>query len=456
LLKLTLLEKQDGLPKQHAGLKQAHALTSTDSDQWSINQRMIEIYVKDEQPDEALELISPMIDANPNSIDLLKKGTELAILQKEISTARRWNQRYLKNQPNSIDALTARSDIETIDENYEDATEYVKRAIKLAPKDYKLRERWAYLEETQGNDKLAMQLWKWMHEKTNEPNYQQQIIRMAQADLKGEGLALLMLISHMQQHGPEKDLMEILGKWYGGEKRYEDALATWEKIAQIFGSEMEQDLMRFELYWAMKEKDKAFQLWRDNYNDWDATAKPNQLEIMAEVTWSFDQNQASLTYYQKLLKLTNINKIKERTLYHTRLALLHSKLNQPALAYKAFKRGFMETADADLMISGMQTAFDAKDYKQFEELLKMSREQASSFNKMPRYWLMQASLAMQQQQYSDATNLYNKVLALEPRSKDALAGIKSLNAVLADAKKQATLNAKTEARFNCCAPRHYS
>ena len=452
-------------------LKQAHALTSIGSDQWSINQRMIEIYVKDEQPEEALALISPMIDANPNSLELLKKGTELAILQKEIPIARRWNQRYLKNQPKSIDALIARTDIETIDENYEEATGYVKRAIKLAPKDYKLRERWAYLEETQGNDKLAMQLWKWMLEKTNEPNYQQQIIRMAQADLKGEGLALLMpldrkmklpkqvvndiffhlikegdghtgeefLISHMQQHGPEKDLMEILGKWYGGEKRYSDALATWDKIGQLFGSEMEQDMMRFELYWAMKDKDRAYKLWRTHYSSWDATAKPNQLEIMAEVTWSFDQSQASLIYYKKLLKLTSVNKSKERTLYHTRLALIHSKLGQPKLAYAAFKRGFMETADADLLLNGMQTAFDAKDYQQFAALLKMSREQASSFEAMPRYWLMQASLAVQQKQYSQATELYNKVLALESRSKEALAGIKSINTVLADAKKQATL-----------------
>jgi tetratricopeptide (TPR) repeat protein len=452
-------------------LKQAHALTSIGSDHWSINQRMIEIYVKDEQPEEALALISPMVDANPNSISLLKKGTELAILQKEIPTARRWNQRYLKNQPKSVDALIARTDIETIDENYEEATAYVKRAIKLAPKDYKLRERWAYLEETQGNDKLAMQLWKWMLEKTNEPNYQQQIIRMAQADLKGEGLALLLpldrkmklpkqvvndiffhlikegdghtgeefLISHMQQHGPEKDLMENLGKWYGGEKRYSDALATWDKITQLFGAEKKQDMMRFELYWAMEDKDKAYQLWRSNYKNWDAIAKPNQLAIMAEVTWSYEHNPSSLNYYQKLLKLTSTSKVKERTLYHTRLALLYSKMDKPKLAYSAFKRGFMETADADMLLSGMQTAFDSKDYQQFAQLLEMSREQESSFKKMPSYWLMQAALAVQQKQYSRATELYKKALALEPGSKEALAGIDSIKTILADAKKQKTL-----------------
>lgn len=456
-------------------LRQAHALTSADNDQWSINQRMIEIYVKDGQTGEALAVISPMVEANPNSISLLKKGVELSILEKDIPLARRWNQHFLKQQPKSLDALVGRVDIETIDEDFPTAISYLKRAIKIAPKDFKLRERWAYLEETQGNNKLALQLWQWMHEQTDEPKHQLQIIRMAQADLDGEGLSLLLnlsndiklpkqvvndiffhltkkndgqtgenfILQYMEQHGPDKKLMENLAKWYGGEKRYAEALTTWNALAKRYGSNTAQDLLHFELHWALENKDKAFQLWRDNHREWSKFAKPNQLAIMAEVTWINEQNQPALRYYRTLLKRTPKSKTKERVLYHTRVALLHSKLKQHPLALRAFEQGFMETADPDLLLSGLQASFDAKDYQGFGKLLNLSKAKVSLFATRPNYWLMQASLATEQRQYVKANQLYNKVLALEPASEQALAGIKSINSVLADARKQVTLKQLT-------------
>ena len=452
-------------------LKQAHALTSATTDHWAINQRMIEIYVKDDQPDEALALIAPMIEANPESISLLKKGVELSLLEKDVPSARRWNQRILQQQPKSKDALIARTDIETIDENFGKAITYVKRAIKLDPKDYKLRERWAYLEETQGNEALALQLWQWMHGQTKDPKYQGQIIRMAQADLDGDGLRLLLSLSHqielpkqavndiffhlskqedgeageqflteyLVEHGPDKKLMETLAEWYGSKERYADALAFWDKIAQRYGEDKKHDLLRFELHWALEHKEKAYQLWLEHRPKWDVIATPNQVAIMAEVTWTHEQNQASLTYYKQLLKLSKVGEAEKRVLYHTRIAILHSKLNQTTLALDAFKRGFMETSNPDLMLSGLQATFDNKDYRGFSELLALSKEQETLFNTKPRYWLMQASIATQQLQYTKATQLYNKVLALDPDSLAALEGLKAIKVVMADTKKQEIL-----------------
>ncbi|MGB1310579.1 MAG: tetratricopeptide repeat protein, partial [Leucothrix sp.] len=452
-------------------LKQAHELTSVDSDHWSINQRMIEFYVKDEQPDAALAIISPMIKANPSSVSLLKKGIELSILEKDIPMARRWNQRYLAMQPKSLDALIGRADIETLDEDFPTANNYIKRAVKIAPKDFKLRERWAYLEETQGNEKLALQLWQWMHEQTNKAKYQQQIIRMAQADLQGKGLPLLLklsqktelptqavsdvffhlskqkdntkaeqfILNHMEQYGTDQKLMQNLAQWYGSKQRHPEALTTWNSIEKRYGLNPEQNLLRFELYWATEDTDRTFQLWRNHHTQWVSLAKPHQLAIMAEVTWRYQQPRSSLAYYKTLLKLTPKQKPKARIFYHTRIALLHNNLKQYPQALSAFKRGFMETANADLLLNGLQATLDAKQYAGFNQLLELSREQTSLFANNPRYWLMQAAVASQQLQYAQALPLYNKALTLQPDSKEALAGIKSINTVLTDVKQQATL-----------------
>ena len=452
-------------------LKQAATLATTASDQWAINQRLIEVYIKDKRQDLALDIIKPLIESNPNNTGLVRKGVEIALLEKELRLARAWNKVHLKREPNSTKALLSQADIETIDENFEEATSFVKRVIKLNPKNLKFRERWAYLEEVQGNDALALQLWQWMHQQKSSDQYQQQVIRLAQANFEGEGLDILLTLSRQQklptqtvndiffhlinsdqktkginfltdylaQHGPERESLETLANWYGSEKKYAEAITIWKRLEKIFGANTEYSLHQFELYWALGQKEQARALWEKHQTDWLAIAKPSQVAIMAEVAWSYEQNSIALSYYQLLIKTSEKSNIKERVMHHTRIALLHGKLNQPQAAIRAVKRGFMETANADLMITGLQLTFDAKNYSGFTQLLTLSKEQSSLFAKEPRYWLLQAALANQQKRYTDASALFQKVLAINPSSKDALAGINAIKLIIADTKKQAVL-----------------
>ena len=452
-------------------LKQAEALATTASGKWAINQRLIEVYIKDERQDKALDIIKPLIESNPENTGLVRKGVEIALLEKELGLARAWNKVHLKREPNSTKALLSQADIETLDENYAEASSFIKRVIKLNPDNMKFRERWAYLEEVQGNDALALQLWQWMYQQKSSDKYQQQVIRLAQANIDGDGLKLLMDLSRQQplptqtvndiffylakngqkpqavdfitdysaQHGPIRELLETLANWLGSEKQYAKAITIWKQLEQSFGNSTEYSLHRFELHWALEQKDQAMALWRSHQTDWLAIATPSQVAIMAEVAWSYEQHTAALSYYQLLIKDSDKSKIKERVLYHTRIALLYGKLNQPQAAINAVKRGFMETSDVNLILSGLQITFDAKDYRGFSQLLTLSKEQSSRFAKEPRYWLLQAVVANQQKRYADAASLYQKVLALNPSSKDAIEGIRGINVLMADAKKQALL-----------------
>lgn len=453
-------------------LEQASQLASNDNDRWVLQQRLIEVYIKDNLQDKALAIIQPLIKHNPSNIKLLGKGVELALLEKKLDLAHGWNKKRLVLKPNSLEAIISQLDIETLKENYKEATTLVKRAIKQEPKDLDLRERWAYLEETQGNDKLALQLWKWIYHKSGKSKHQEQIIRLAQADLSGEGLTLLIQLSKTQKlpqqtvndiffylvskkehhvspehflknylhlHGPDRELMETLAKWYSSEKRYTEALASWKSLEQHYGNSNKYTLTRFELHWALKQQNKAYQLWRQNHPQWEGEASDQQLAIMGEITWTYEQNTHALKYYQRLLKVTAQTKPKQRMLYHTRIALLYDKLGQNMAALAAIRRGFMETADTSIMITGMQIALDAKDYKGFSSLLTLSKEQASRFESEPRYWLMQAAVENAQKNYDMALVLFKKVLALNPSSKEAQNGIESIQKIALDARRQSTL-----------------
>jgi hypothetical protein len=452
-------------------LQQAEQRATNENDRWLIHQRQIEVYVKDKHPDKALVIITPMIQQHPDSLELLKKGTEIALLEKNLPLARDWNQSYLKQKPDEIDAIIAQVDIETLDEDYPQAIDYVKRAIKIKPKDLKLRERWAFLEETQGNEALAMRLWQWIYQQSGDPKHQNQVVRLAQADLDGEGLAFLVKLSRQQAlpkqavndiffflskkgdkqaaekflsaylklHGPDRELSETLAKWYGGEKRYAAALKIWQQLTQQYGDRTVYSLTRFELHWALDQKDSAYRLWRQHKQAWQTSASLPQLGIMAEVAWTYKHDQDALGYYQQLLSKQDKRDVKERILYHTRIALLFDRLGQHPQAVAAFKRGFMETADTDLLLSGLQASFDMKDGRGFTALLALAKEQSTRFAKEPRYWLLQAAYANQQQDYNTAASFYQRVLALDANSKDALAGLEAIRTVMADARKQSTL-----------------
>lgn len=453
-------------------LEQASQLAGNDSDRWILQQRLIEVYIKDNRRDRALAIITPLIEHNPGNITLIKKGVGIALLEKDIDLARDWNAEQLQHHPNDYEAIISQADIETLAENFDEAIVYIKRAIKQKPKDLQLRERWAYLEETQGNDALAFQLWQWIHQQSGKPKHQEQVIRLAQTDLGGEGLAFLIKLSGNQKlprqtvndiffylekhkhhktnseqflsaylslHGPDRELMETLAQWYGGKKRYQQAITIWQSLEDTYGASSQYALTRFELHWALEQKDIAYRLWRQYQSQWEHSAKDNALALMGEVAWTYKHNPQALNYYQRLLTVTPPAKLKQRTLYHTRVALLQSRLGKPSMAIASIKRGFMETSDIDLMLSGLQIAFDAKDYQGFSGLLTLAKEQASRFEKEPRYWLMQAAIANIQKQYDVALGLYRRTLALNPQSKEAKNGIESIRKIALDARKQSTL-----------------
>ncbi|PID45500.1 MAG: hypothetical protein CSB47_08250 [Proteobacteria bacterium] len=453
-------------------LERATTLATRYSDRWMLQQRLIEAHIKDNRRDRALAIIAPLIDHNPGNITLLKKGVSIALLEKDLDLARRWNKKYLQLRPDAYEAMISQVDIETLEEDFEEAIVYIKRAIKQKPNDLGLRERWAYLEEARGDEKLALQIWQWIYQQSGKAQHQEQVIRLAQADLKGEGLAFLINLAKTQKlphqtandiffflvkekqhhakaerfvtdylarHGVDRELMEILAKWYGGEKRYTEALAIWQRLENHYGGNPQYALARFELYWVMKQQDKAYQLWRQYHQQWAKDADDNHLVIMGEVAWAHKHDAVALSYYQRLLKSTPQSELKKRILYHTRVALLHGRLGQNKAVLAAIKRGFMETADSDLMLAGLQIAFDSKDFQAFSTLLALANEQSSRFAKKPRFWLMQAAIANLRKDYNTALGLYQKVLALDPHSKDAQTGIESIRQIALDARKQATL-----------------
>ncbi len=457
--------KAENYDKAAKYLIKAKQIANSDNDRWVIKQRLVNVYVKGKKPKQALTVLLPMLKEMPENQKLVEQAIHIALENKQILIARELNQTYLQRNPNSLNALNSQIEIEIIDKNYTSAIYYIKKVIKLNPNAINPRQQWAQLEEQQGHYQLALELWQWIYKISKQPEHLQKIIQLAQGNLKGKGLATLQYIAlqqelpqqavydvffhlvnsgkkksaeqflrnYLDQHKIDKKLLETLARWYGGEKRYTEALQRWAQIEKNFGRSKISTLNRFELLWLSRHKQKAHQLWKKYRHQWLKTANPAQLSIMAEVAWRYKHKNAALSYYKRLINKRYRGSLQQRALQYTRIAILHTELGHPRKALSMYRKGFIKTLRTDLLINGLQLSFDQRDQYNFKRFTQLAKKHRNRFRSKSRYWLLQAASAQQGKNYKVAPKYYRKALLLKPSSNEARNGVKSIKKYLKNA-----------------------
>ncbi len=436
----------------------AEKITTSDNEKWYIKQRLIDIYVKAKMPEKALALILPLIENNPKNLKLLDQAIDISLKNKNLATARKLNKLYLSQNPDSINALNRQVNIEAFDKNYKQAINYIKRVVRITPNKLEPREQWANLAEQEGNKDTATDLWQWIYKYSNNDKHLKKLISTAQANINGNGLAVLQkiareeslpkqaaydvffhlirknkktlgekfLTSYLSHHKPDRSLLKILAKWYSGERRYTLSLKTWNKIEQKYGTTRTTSLNKFELFWLLNKKRKAYRLWLKNKTSWNKKANRRQLSIMAEIAWRYKHYRQSLSYYKRLINNKYKRPLRERIFQYMRIALLQKKLGKPKSALATFRKGFINTSSLTLLINGLQLSFDRHDEYYFKSFTKLAKKHKNKVKLSSRYWLLQAAHAQRNKSYKTALRHYKRVLSLKPKSREARLGIRAI------------------------------
>lgn len=461
-------------------LSNASKITSKDNDKWFITQRQIDIYVKAEMPERALELILPLVNDNPKNLKLINEGVNISLKNNNLKIASKLNKMYLEQEPNALNALNRQADIELSNKQYKQAVNYLKRVIRIKPDSLKPRERWADIEEQEGNHEIAKDLWQWIYKYSNNKKHLQKVISIAQANINGSGLEILQQIAredelpkqaaydvffhlikknrkklaeqflqkYLTTHKPDKSLLKTLAKWYSGEKRYTKSLKTWNRIEKNYGVTRATSLNKFELFWLLKKKRKAYKLWVKNKSFWNKKANRRQLAIMAEVAWKYKHNRQALSYYKRLIKKKYRRSLRERTFQYMRIALLQKKLGQTKSALNTFRNGFIKTSSPELLINGLQLSFDRHDKHSFKTLTALTKKRRSRVKSRARYWILQAAQAQRNKSYKTALRYYKRALLLKPKSHEAHAGIRAIKKITKHRKRKKIAMNKAKRKYN--------
>lgn len=439
---------QADLPQRSALLMQ-QAVQLADSngqatEAHALRMRLLDTHLKADESSKALQIVDQLLVTEQDDQGLLDKGVNIALAAKDLPAARKWNQRYMQAVPEDSKAVVRQADIEMLAKNYRQAAIHIKEAVRLQPDNISLRERWAFLAEQQADKGLAMELWGWLHQHSGEPKYLKHQIRVAQGNLQGNGLLFLKQLAQ-QQPLPEQAVTDVftvlaeqapataeaflqdylaqhaandaqrwqqLAQWQIGMQRLPQALETWQQFEQRFGANQHSRLARLQLHWDLKQPEQAAAILPELDTQL-AGLTPYQIEILADLSLQMKDYPAALAYYQHLVQQANA-KTPRATLagYYGQIASAQQALGQQDAALQTLQQLWQLTAKPEFLLEAMQLAFDNGNTPLLEQLFAQAKQQERQFELLPRYWLLQAQVALEQGNKRLARDFYEHLLVV--------------------------------------------
>ena len=429
-----------------------------ESEQWVINQALIDLYIKGDKADEALNLILKSIKLFPNDQRLIDKAVYVSLKERKIDTARNINLSYLKTNPKSLSALIRQAKIELVGKQYNQAVFYVKRTLKEFPDNLASQKLWADIEVARDNYDFALDKWSWIYQQEKTAVNKQRLIGVAQANLNKKSLDVLIKLSqagdlprqavydvfyyllnnnnkkqaisflqnYLSSHKPDKALYITLAKWLSAGKEYSASLRTWKDIDKIFGASKVSSLSQFELYWLLGKKKSAYKLWLKNKKFWDKEISTRHLSIMAEIAWQYKYRKSAAAYYSRLLKRRYQRSRRVRELQYMRLSILQEDLGQNSLALSTLSQGVKRTKSSSLLLRGLQLSFDLSDDINFEHFISLANRYKTGVERLSRYWVLLAAFDQKYGLFNSSFEYYQRALAINSASRDALNGINAI------------------------------
>ena len=450
--------EQAGLYSKAANFMQdAVTITARPSEAHALNVRLLDVWMKAKQPEQALGVAQRLLNPQTGDWDLLEKGINVALAAKSLTQARDWNKAFLAAKPEDAKAYLRQADIEILAKDFPAAQPYLQEAVRLEPDNVLMRERLAYVAERNGDNALAMDLWEWLYQHTGDKKFRRSLVQTAHGSQAGGGLDYLLKVaqteplpnatvmsvfSALAAKSPEQgeafmldylkrysvndmSLWQYLSDWQVGQRRLDQALATWQQADTQVGETAQSRLTRLQILWELQQPEQAKAIAAILDEQQLATATPYQLEIVGELSWQQQDYARALVLYNRLLTQAKPDTpVNSQVLWYTRIAESYKATGQLDAAFQTLQTAWQNTQQPDLLLNALQMALDAKQPEAAQTFIALAEQQGQSMELQGRYWLLRAQLATQQDHPDDARAFYQHLLLVEkdmtPLRKQAL------------------------------------
>lgn len=364
-----------------------------------------------------------------------------------------WTDVLVKQEPDGIRALALRLALALETGELERALKTAQHLIQLQPEDPQTHRQLAQLFEWTGDATAAAQQWQWMATHVSDEQSLQQSIRLSTLVLNPAAAARAAItladerepdateIHHlvklleldgrpdaaaaalediMLRYGAKTTTLRILADLHRRHVNLEQALATWDRIAQLSGRGAEETVNRIEMHWRLNEPEAALALI-DDLRDvpFSDTTTDYQLILLSELAWRYRLSWLAPRIMTALFQLEDREQLVLQGLRQLRAIVA---ICQGPLAVQQGQRLWQTTGESAIALFTMQQAYQIGDMNALDHFQR-DTEQTRVLHQQPDYWTLLASIYKQQQNIVGARDAFEHALVLDPLDENALSEI---------------------------------
>ena len=402
---------------------------------------------------QAYDRVKARILVSSEDTSLLRQGIAMARQFNDLQQAYNWNALLLDAMPNDIESMSLQVQLALGLQMLDEAKIMAFKAVHANPDNAEARLSLAQLYEWTGEPVNAMQQWQWLSDNNADAESYRQLIRLANInrdsqvasaatqalvmleppgnelvlslisafELEGLPLAAVDALNRLSvRYGDRPFISQELAKLYQRHLLYPEALAAWQHFVSLYGNNNESRLALIELHWRLNQQDQAAQLAVVLPIDGQLQqATEYQVGLLSEIAWRY-RNAELAAFVQPYIEKIE-NEASQIRMSQRLIQSLESSGKKQAAINEAVKLWqSSQSTQSALLAFGLAIKVDDKNVVQ--QMMARTSENVSLRQNI-EYWLLVASVHLQNAEPEAAVLAYNKALQMEPNNESALSGL---------------------------------
>ncbi|CAM3869939.1 tetratricopeptide repeat protein [Vreelandella rituensis] len=393
---------------------------------------------------DTMTYVREYVEYYPQDTEILDVAIQIALALDEAEQAMTWSSNYLRLNPQESQAQERHVNIAFALGLVQEAATILTQLVEANPANVDYRQRLAQAQRWAGQPQAALKSYEYLATLNGDPYYDTQVIDIAQSlndrqttltalvrignrqplddrqrrllvdlyyDL-GEPERAIAQIQEWIDSGPTtRDLWVRMATWQEQTGELEAALASWQRIANHFGNDVQETYARSRLQtklWQLPEALATLQILEQPPASNDDTTQ-DYWNMLGELSWHMFDVESSSDAYQQLYRAGTLDEE-----YYPRLIQSMAESGNIEMAMQVVREDWQARRQPDTVIQMLDAAQRQQRTDMIHELFEMTRHDRARFADSADYWWIYAEQRLALHDIDGARQAYLKALALAP------------------------------------------
>lgn len=392
---------------------------------------------------EAMTYAQEYVNHYPQDAEILHEATQVALALGDAEQAMAWSRRYLELNPENLQALESHVDVALALGDVKAAANALLRLVQQVPDNPEYRQRLAQVHRWAGQPQEALAQYEYLATQTDSGEYDAQVIDIAQSiydrqatlaallriaarhslddqqrrllvdlyyDLGEPEQAIAQIQDWIDRGSTTRDLWVRMATWQEQTGQLEEALASWDRLAQRFGHDLQETQARSLLQaklWRLPQAMTTLQALNPPTTSGSETHE--YWKMLGELSWLLLESETSLNAYRQLYHAGALDEAN-----YFRLIQSAAEAGNIELAMQVVREDWPTRRQPELVLQMLDTAQRQHRPDLIHEIFELTRNDHEAFSDSVSYWWLYAEQQLARHDIDGARRSYLKALSLAP------------------------------------------